>query len=199
MNICLYGASSDKIDEIYLKSAYETGKILGEKGHSLVYGGGSCGVMGNAAKGVKDAGGKVIGIAPEFMNKPGVLFEDCDEFIYTKDMRSRKAKMEELSDGFLCMPGGFGTLEEFFEILTGKLLGLHGKPIALVNINGIFDDIVLQMNKFIDEEFAFPKCANAFYVAASPKEAVDFVEKAPCEYNEEKWKMYNSEKKESSL
>ena len=78
-------------------------------------------------------------------------------------------------------------------------MGLHGKPIALVNINGIFDDIVLQMKKFIDEEFAFPKCANAFYVAASPKEAVDFVEKAPCEYNEEKWKMYNSEKKESSL
>ena len=118
MNICIYGASSNEIDNIYIKYTEHLGQVMGKRGHNLVFGGGAKGLMGAAARGVVKGGGNVIGIAPSFFNVDGVLFEECSEFIYTDTMRERKLAMEEKSDAFIATPGGIGTFDELFEIKT---------------------------------------------------------------------------------
>ena len=107
----------------------------------LVFGGGAQGMMGAAARGVRDGGGSIIGVAPDFFDVDGVLFPDCTEFIYTKTMRERKQILEDSSDAFIITPGGFGTLDEFFEILTLKQLERHNKAIVVLNVAGYYDNI----------------------------------------------------------
>jgi len=124
MNICLYGASSPALDRAYFDAAEEFGRLLAKNGHTLVYGGGAQGVMGAAARGAADAGGKITGIAPNFLNVDGILFDRCTEFILTDTMAERKAAMIAHADAFVMAPGGFGTLEEFFEVLTLSLAAI---------------------------------------------------------------------------
>ena len=114
MNICLYGASSPEIDPVYLDAAYAFGRLLAQHGHTLVYGGGAQGVMGAAARGAYEAGGKITGIAPTFLQVDGILFDHCTEFFLTDTMAERKTAMIARADAFVMAPGGFGTLEEFF-------------------------------------------------------------------------------------
>ncbi len=157
MNICLYGASSTELDKSFITATEDLGEKLGLKGHNLVYGGGARGLMGAAARGVRKGGGKVIGVAPSFFQVDGVLFEDCVEFIYTETMRERKQIMEERADAFIMVPGGIGTFDEFFEILTLKQLGQHKKPVVIFNINGYYDSLVNMLDnavkcKFMTEE-----------------------------------------------
>ena len=125
MNICLYGASSPEIDPVYLGAAYGFGLLVAQHGHTLVYGGGAQGVMGAAARGAYEAGGKITGIAPTFLQVDGILFDHCTEFLLTDTMAERKTAMIAHADAFVMAPGGFGTLEEFFEVLTLKQLGRH--------------------------------------------------------------------------
>ena len=113
MNICLYGASSPEIDPVYLDAAYAFGRLLAQHGHTLVYGGGAQGVMGAAARGAYEAGGKITGIAPTFLQVDGILFDHCTEFLLTDTMAERKTAMIAHADAFVMAPGGFGTLEEF--------------------------------------------------------------------------------------
>lgn len=153
MRICMYGASSNKIDESFMRETEILGEKLAANGHSLVFGGGTNGLMGAAARGFYKMGGKIVGIAPSFFNVDGVLFEKCDEFIYPHTMRQRKAIMEENSDAFIVTPGGIGTFDEFFEILTLKQLGRHAKPIAIFNINGYFDNLLKVFDSAIDLDF----------------------------------------------
>ena len=120
MKICLYGAGSNNIKSKYLKESYKLGEEIAKRGHSLVFGGGSTGVMGAVSKGVLDNNGKVLGIAPEWMGEFEAICEDCDEFIYTKSMDERKNLFLEHSDAFIIGPGGIGTLDEFFEIIVLK-------------------------------------------------------------------------------
>ena len=121
MNICLYGASSTELDARYLDAAYDLGRRIAAGGHTMVYGGGAQGVMGAAARGVVDGGGALVGIAPTFFKRaPGVLFDGCSEFIDTKTMAERKTLMMQRADAFVMAPGGIGTYEEFFEVLTLK-------------------------------------------------------------------------------
>ncbi len=141
MNVCVYGAASQKIHPDYLKDARQLGCLIGQAGLGLVFGGGATGMMGACAAAAQEAGGKIIGVAPRFFNQEGVLFPDCTEMIFTDTMRQRKEKMELLSEAFIMTPGGIGTMEEFFEILTLKQLGRMNKPIAVLNTKGYYDSL----------------------------------------------------------
>ncbi len=176
MNICVYGASSKAIADDYIKAGEETGNLLAERGHIVVFGGGGSGLMGAVARGSKQAGGKVIGIAPSFFNVDGILYESCDEFHYTETMRERKQLMEDLSDGFLMTPGGIGTFEEFFEILTLRQLGKHQKPIAVLNTDGYFSSLIKMIDDAIAGGFMTEKNRTLFAVCDTPAEAVCYLE-----------------------
>ena len=120
MKICVFGAASAHIDDIYVKKIEELGEMLAKRGHSLVFGAGATGLMGAAARGFKRGGGYIHGIIPEFFREEGVeiIYDDCDKMTYTKTMSERKQKMEDDCDAFIIAPGGIGTFEEFFEVLT---------------------------------------------------------------------------------
>ena len=158
MNICLYGASSNEIAPGYIRQTEILGEKMGARGHALIFGGGAAGLMGAAARGMSRAGGKIIGVAPTFFNVDGVLYPHCTEFIYTETMRERKFEMEERADAFIIAPGGIGTFEEFFEVLTLKQLGRHNKPIALFNVDGYYGDMIALIEKAISENFMKDVC-----------------------------------------
>ena len=142
MRICVYGASSMTLDQVYLDDAFLMGKMLAERGIGMVYGAGATGVMGAAARGAASAGGEIVGVSPEFFQADGVLFSGCTQTIFTSTMRERKQKMEDLSDAFFVLPGGPGTFDEFFEIFTLKQLGRHFKPIVILNTNGYYNSLL---------------------------------------------------------
>ena len=176
MNICVYGASSNVIDEKYIAAGEELGRKMAKRGHALVFGGGAAGLMGAVARGMSDGGGKIIGVAPSFFNVDGILYEDCTEFIYTDTMRERKEKMENESDAFIMTAGGIGTFEEFFEILTLRQLGRHKKPIAILNTNGYFDPLLALIDRAIEERFMTEANRRIFAVFGSSDELLDFLE-----------------------
>ena len=153
MNICIYGASSAELEQIYYEKTEELGKMMAKRGHGLVFGGGATGMMGAAARGVDSEDGYILGIAPRFFDKPGVLYENCSEFIFTETMRERKKLLEERSDATIVTPGGIGTYEEFFEILTLKSLHRLDRPIVLYNINGYYDGMKALLQHTADEKF----------------------------------------------
>ena len=157
MNICIYGAASDSIDASYKKGAWELGAEIGRAGYGIVFGAGATGLMGAAARGFQSASpeGELIGIAPRFFDRPGILYEDCSRMIYTDTVRERKQLMEDASDVFMALPGGIGTFEEFFEILTLKQLRQHDKHVILYNMNGYYDHILAQLKHAVDEEFLY--------------------------------------------
>ena len=157
MNICLYGASSSAIAKSYVYPTEELGAKIAAKGHTLVYGGGAAGLMGAAARGAYSRSGKIIGVVPSFLNVDGILYENCTEMLFTETMRERKQLMEEKSDAFVMTPGGLGTFDEFFEILTLKQLGRHSKPVAVFNINGYFDSIYEQLKNAVHKQFMTPE------------------------------------------
>lgn len=167
MKICMYGASSGSISEIYIEKAREFGCKLAENKHTLIYGGGNSGVMGAAAEGVLVNGGNVVGIAPHFFKDRNELLDNCSEFFYTQTMRERKQLMEDKSDAFVMMPGGIGTFEEFFEILTLKQLMQHNKSIIIANINEYFDLFLAMLQKAKDEKFLSEKHLQLFSVCSS--------------------------------
>lgn len=176
MNICVYGASSNAIDEIYIKTAETVGKKLAKNGHTLVFGGGAQGVMGALARGASSEKGNIVGIAPSFFNVDGILFEGCTEFVYTETMRQRKQIMEDRADAFIMMPGGIGTFEEFFEILTLKQLGRHGKAIAIYNCNNYYDDVENIIEKAIKQNFMKESCRNLCRFFTDIDEMMSYIE-----------------------
>jgi len=176
MNICLYGASSTEIDELYIKATEELGEKIGKAGHNLVYGGGANGLMGAAARGVVRAKGKVIGVAPSFFQVDGVLFEECSELIYTETMRERKQIMEEKADAFVAVPGGIGTFDELFEILTLKQLGRHNKLVVIFNINGYFDGLVNMLFNAVEQKFMTEQSKALVEIVKTPEELLDYID-----------------------
>ncbi len=176
MNICIYGASSNEIDKIYIDKVEALGALLAKKGHTLIFGGGGNGVMGASARGVHSENGKIIGVVPSFLNVDGMLFDKCDELIYTETMRDRKQKMEDLSDAFIMAPGGIGTYEEFFEILTLKQLGRHNKAIVIYNINSYFDEFLRMLEKTAETRFMKKTCLDIFMVTDDEKKIIDYLE-----------------------
>ena len=176
MKICLYGASSDEIDRVYISRTETLGEKMGKRGHALIFGGGAAGLMGAAARGMTRAGGEIIGIAPSFFNVDGVLYEKCTEFIYTDTMRERKFEMENRADGFIITPGGIGTFEEFFEVLTLKQLGRHNKPIAIFNVKGYYDDIMDLIEKASEGNCMKSACRELVHAFTDADEMLDYIE-----------------------
>ena len=152
-NICVFCGSSDGNDLKITEAAEQLGKIFVERDITLVYGAAKIGVMGTIAKTMLDSKGSVIGIIPQFLKKKEVVHLGLTQLITTKNMHERKLEMQEMSDGFIAMPGGFGTLEELFEIITWLQLGLHDKPIGLLNINGFYDDLLRLMENMVKTGF----------------------------------------------
>lgn len=176
MNICIYGASSDAIDPVYLRRVEVLGETLAKRGHGLVFGAGARGVMGAAARGFHKEGGPIKGVAPTFFNVDGVLFEHCTEFVPTETMRERKQIMEDSADAFVIGPGGIGTFEEFFEILTLKQLGRHAKPIAIYNINGYYDAMLAMLTKSAEENFMRKLTLDLYKVFEDDDKMIDYLE-----------------------
>lgn len=176
MNICLYGASSNSIAKSYINPTEELGAKIAEGGHTLIYGGGAAGLMGAAARGAYSRGGKIIGIVPSFLNVDGILFDKCDEMIFTETMRERKQLMEESSDAFIMTPGGVGTFDEFFEILTLKQLGRHSKPIAVFNINGYFDSLIEQLKNAVHKQFMNPESFELCMFTDNADKLINYIE-----------------------
>jgi len=151
-SICVFCASSSGNNLIYAEAAFELGKILADNQIDLIYGGAQVGLMGKVAEGALSHNGKVTGIIPEFLKTKEIAHGSLSELITVKTMHERKARMHELSDGFIALPGGFGTMEELFEILTWAQLSLHKKPVGLLNINGFYDPLIQLIEKMIDEQ-----------------------------------------------
>ncbi len=176
MNICVYGASSKSIDAQFTDAGHALGYLLAQHGYGLVFGGGDNGMMGAVARGAHDGGGRIIGIAPRFFNVDGVLYPHCDELIYTETMRERKQKMEDLSGAFIVSPGGIGTFEEFFEILTLKQLGRTKKPLVILNTAGYYDDMLNMMRHTVESNFMSAQTFDLIAVVNTPEQAIDFIE-----------------------
>lgn len=178
MNICIYGAASNSIDNSYILHGEALGEEIAKKNHTLVFGGGANGLMGAVARGVHKHGGTLISVAPSFFNVDGILFDKCSEYIYTDTMRQRKKTMEEKSDAFIVTPGGIGTLEEFFEILTLRSLDRHNKPIAIFNTNGYFDSLLSFLKNGVKETFLRESDLRLLFISDDAKEIIEYLESA---------------------
>lgn len=176
MKICIYGASSDEINKEYISKTYALGEEMGRRGHSLVFGGGATGLMGAAARGMTSLDAEIIGVAPKFFNFDGILYDKCTDFIYTENMRERKFIMEDTADAFIVAPGGIGTFEEFFEVLTLKQLGRHNKPIVIFNINGYYDSVNSLLENAISERFMKESCRDLLKSFSDINEMLDYIE-----------------------
>jgi len=155
-SVCVYCGSNFNGDLQLRKAIKELAETLVKQEIKLVYGGGSVGVMGVLANDVLELGGSVTGVIPQFLMDKEVGHKGISEMIVTENMHQRKQKMADLSDGFVILPGGFGTLEEFFEVLTWLQLGLHNKPIGVLNVNGFYDPLFAQMEIMVNNRFLKP-------------------------------------------
>jgi hypothetical protein len=175
--VCVYCSSSDDIDDAYPPVAEALGRGIAKRGHRLVYGGGRVGLMGVVARAVHDEGGRVVGVIPEKLKaREGIAYDVADEMIVTETMAERKEEMYTRAEAFVVLPGGYGTLEEFLEVLTLRQLGYHDRPIALVNTNGFYDALLRFFTQLYDDRFARVDVDAHVHVAATPAEALDAIE-----------------------
>ena len=176
MNICIYGAASTTIDQKYISATEELGCLLAERGHGLVFGGGRNGLMGAAARGFTRGNASVIvGIAPKFFNVDGVLYEHCSEYIRPDTMRERKAILEEKADAFIAAPGGIGTFDELFEIVTLRSLGRHSKPVVLFDCFGFYSPMLTLLEHYQAEGF-LKNFRSLVFVSDSPSDIAEYLE-----------------------
>jgi len=151
--ITVFCGSSFGTDKVFEEKAYELGKTFASRGIELVYGGADIGLMGAVAKGVMENNGTAIGVLPTFLQKVEIANKNLTELILVDTMHQRKTKMDELSDGVIALPGGFGTLEEFFEMLTWAQLGLHKKPVGILNIEGFYNELLSFIQTLVNKGF----------------------------------------------
>lgn len=151
--ICVFCSASDDLDEKYKKIAFDTGTLIGKEGCDFVYGGSRSGLMGIAADSALNAGAKATGVIPEFLKDKEIMHDGLTKLYVTETMHERQLKMSELGDVFVILPGGMGTLAEFFEITTWKMLNLHSKPIIVLNSGGYWQSMIDMIKKCQDEGF----------------------------------------------
>jgi uncharacterized protein (TIGR00730 family) len=177
--VCVYCGSSFGNDRRHREAAAELGRLLAERGITLVYGGGGIGLMGALANASLAAGGTVIGVIPRFLERAEKGLHELARLETVDSMHARKERMYALADGFIVLPGGLGTLDETFETLTWKQLGLHDKPLVLVDLDGYWRPLTELIEKVIAHGFAQPRIVCMFRVASSVEEALDFLVEAP--------------------
>ena len=178
-SVCVYSASSTKINPVYFKAAEELGSLLAEHHIRLINGAGSIGLMCAVADAVLKNGGEVTGVIPHFMVEQNWHHTGLTELIEVESMHERKQKMANLSDGIVALPGGCGTLEELLEIITWKQLGLYLNPIVILNVNGFFDPLLEMLGKAIDENFMRQQHGDIWKVAQTPEEALRLLYETP--------------------
>lgn len=176
MKITIYGASSDQIKKIYLEEVEALGEKIAKRGHSLVFGAGDSGCMGAAARGVFKGGGEIIGVIPTFFDVDGVIYPNCTELIQTETMRDRKEILEEKADAFVVTPGGIGTYDEFFEIVTLKQLQRHNKAIAIYNVDGYYDALHQMLKKLVTDGFMKEESESLVRFFDDADEMIDYLE-----------------------
>jgi len=176
--ITVFCSSSDRIDRRYFDATEALGAALGARGDTLVYGGGRIGLMGALARSVHAHGGRVVGVIPESMKTVELAYTEADELIVTDTMRQRKQVMEDRADGFVCLPGGFGTLEELLEAITHYRLKFHAKPVVLLNTAGFYDHLLSLFERLYADGFARRKDYEIFHLATDPAGALDALDAA---------------------
>ncbi|EIW15639.1 MULTISPECIES: TIGR00730 family Rossman fold protein [Pelosinus] len=185
--ICVYSSSSAAIDPVYFDAASALGREIAAKGDLFLFGGGLTGLMGACARSVHQHHGHVIGIIPEALHVKGIVYDRCDELVVTKCMRERKAIMDERSDAFIALPGGYGTLEEILEIITLKQLRYHNKPIVILNINHFYDKLLEHFGKVICQQFAKIECSELYFVTGDISSALDYIDSYEPPVFEKRW------------
>lgn len=187
MKICVFLSSSDAVAPHFVDLTIQLGEIIGENGHTLVYGGNNTGLMGKLADSVKDSGGKVFGVVPQKLHDLGRSYTRCDELVVSRDLRDRKAIMDENSDAFVALPGGLGTLEEIIEVLNLKYLRYHQKPVIFINHQGFYDPLFTAFGHFYDQRFT-KRAIEKLYASLPDVETVlPYLESYEPVQVEEKW------------
>ncbi|MEO9885285.1 MAG: TIGR00730 family Rossman fold protein [Balneola sp.] len=176
LNVCVYCGSRTPEDSRIIELADKIGNAIADHNWGLVYGGGKVGMMGLIADAALEKNGEVIGIIPTALKRAEVVHTGVTEVIETPDMHTRKALMEKKSSAFLVLPGGFGTLDEFFEILTWRQLGIHNKPIILLNAFGYFDGLATFVENAIDQDFVRANNRNLFSITTNFEETISVLE-----------------------
>ncbi|MFY9154483.1 MAG: TIGR00730 family Rossman fold protein [Prolixibacteraceae bacterium] len=187
MNICVFSSSSNAIADSYVNDAIELAHLIGDSNFCLINGGSNVGLMDVVTREAGKKGAKTIGIIPEKLRDFNLASIHADEIIVSGDMMERKAKMRELSDVFIALAGGFGTLEEILEVITLKQLGYHDKAIVFINSNGFYDDLFRQFEKSFDEKFAKESYRKLYFIADSAVEAMEYILKYKPEKTVNKW------------
>lgn len=186
-SLCVYCASSDRLDAKYYQLATDVGLAMGQRGWTLVYGGGKTGMMGAVARGTKAGGGRVVGVIPEFMKQRELEFTEADELISVITMRERKMLMETRAEAFLALPGGWGTLEEILEILTLAHLEVLKKPIVLLNYDGYYDHLIKLFDRIVEENFMRETIRLKYAVANTVDEVFPLIENWSHQPGDAKW------------
>ena len=182
-NITVYCSSSSTTDEVFRRSAAELGSAIARSGWGLVYGGNRVGMMGILADAARAAGGKVIGITPQRFIDHGLSDEHCDELVVTRDMRERKQILEFRGDALCALPGGLGTMEELFEVVVGRQLGYHNKPIVVLNIANFYEPLITMIEHGIEHKFIKVKSRQLFHMADSVENAINYLRNLPADFN----------------
>ncbi len=194
-SICVFCGSSPGSRSEYLEAARDLGAALVQQGINLVYGGGNVGIMGAIAESVFNSGGKVTGVIPRHLAEKEVAYTELSDLRIVDSMHQRKALMEQLSDGFIAMPGGLGTIEEFFEVWTWTQLNMHQKPCGLLNICGYFDQLLNFLDHTVEEQFVQADHRHMIIVEENSHKLIDhFRSYTPKVIDKAKWalKMKNS-------
>ena len=175
-SICVFCGSSDNVSSDYLRAAHDTGRVLAERRIRLIYGGGRTGLMGAVADGALEAGGEVVGVIITSMNSPALAHVGLTRMEVMPEMHSRKARMHELAEGYLALPGGFGTFDELFEALTWGQIGAHEKPIGLLNVKDYYVPLLAALDHAVEEGFIFPEHRAALCCDADAGRLLDMME-----------------------
>ncbi|WP_069130164.1 LOG family protein [Rhodohalobacter halophilus] len=178
MNICIYCGSSPGNNPKIIEQAKAFGRLMAEQGYNLIYGGSSLGIMGAIADSVMINGGEVIGVIPENLFSKEVAHRGITRLITVKDMHQRKSHMAELADAFVAFPGGFGTMEELFEIITWNQIGLLKKPVTIMNLEGYYNSLVKMIDQAVEAGFIKPENRKIVQVAETLDECLKFCEQA---------------------
>ncbi|PIF06291.1 MAG: TIGR00730 family Rossman fold protein [Draconibacterium sp.] len=187
MKICVFCSSSNALADIYFEEARLLGRLIGETGHQLVNGGANVGLMETITISASAAGAKTIGIIPEMLKSRALVSNSAHQIIVTADMQERKRKMREISDAFIALPGGFGTLEEILEVITLRQLSYHTKPIVFINTNGFFNNLFNQFEVAYNQRFAKDIYRKLFHVADNSQEAMKYIDNYIPEVLDSKW------------
>ncbi|AEB25668.1 TIGR00730 family Rossman fold protein [Bacillus sp. L381] len=186
--ICVFAGSNPGVNEEYKRKAAELGEYMAEQGIGLVYGGSRVGLMGTVADALMAGGGKAVGVMPSGLFSGEIVHQNLTELIEVSGMHERKAKMSELADGYIAMPGGFGTYEELFEVLCWTQIGIHQKPIGLYNVNGYFEPLINMVKYSIKEGFSNESHLQLIHTSSRPDELIEQMNQYTYPILDKKWR-----------